>query len=413
MTRPASATIRFHHVLSALLLILSIFVAPAPGDCGGTQKKFIIGGWIGPYQTEEQYLLYKKAGFNTVLDYPWEMDKYQKTLELAKKAGLDVILNIDQQFLRYKPEPFVPYERIAKFIKEVRENKVVIGYNLYDEPNAGNVALLVEAGKFVRSQDPDKLTWISFFLHNDKLARAILKQFVPTVISSPEYPYRAGDDYFEELYRVLETYRAIALENGVPLWLFVQSSSWPWPEHQPDERRAPAPDEIRMQVYSNLAYGAKALWYFTYASPRQAKEFTSVIMDREGRAKPGYAAVRALNAEVQALAPVLMSLKSVDVMHVKPAQKNVRPFSPNNIIADIKGENVLLGFFKDKAGTDYFMLVNKLTRQANTIRLRPGKQAPRLYRIDKASGKPVRLNLNSGIATINLKPGDGMLVKIN
>jgi len=404
-----------HRFIVGLMLILSFILFTSPGRCESVQRKFIIGGYVGPHQTEEQYRLYKEAGFTTVLDFPWEGDKYQKTLELAEKVGgLDVIFSIDQQFLLYKPEPFVPYERITKFIKEVRNNKVVLGYNLFDEPQEKHIALLVAAGKYIRSLEPDKLTWISFFLHNDKLARSILEQFTPTVISSPEYPYRPKDNNFEELYHILETYRDIAIKFRTPLWLYVQSSSWPWPQNHDDDRRLPNSAEIRMQVYANLAYGAKGLWYYTYVTPRHAKGVTSVILDKDDKIKPEYSGIKAINTEVLALAPVLMTLNSVDVMHVKPNIKGVKPFIPNNIIANIEGGNLLVGCFKDTSGGDYFMIVNKLTNSANNnIRIMFQAKVAGLSRIDRATGRPVKHRISNGSTVVKLGPGDGMLFKVN
>lgn len=401
------------HVL--FVLILSLFFSLAAGPSEAVQKKFVIGGFVGPHQTLEQYLLYKQAGFNTVLDYPWEDDKYQKTLELAGQVGgLDVLFSIDQMFLLYKPEPFVPYMRIDKFIKEVRNNPSVLGYALFDEPKEKEVPLLVAAGKYIQSLDPERLTWISFFLHNEKLARNVLDKFVPTVISAPEYPYRSKDNHFEELYLILERYRTIALQYKVPLWLYVQSASWPWPQYRGEDRRAPTNEEIRMQVYSNLAYGAKGLWYFTYVTTRHTNMFTSVILDKDDKIKPGYFGIKAINAEVQALAPLLMKLSSVDVMHVKPDIKGVKPFSPNNVLAKIAGENLLIGFFKDSTGADYFMLVNKLTKSANrNIQLAFRTNVKNLSQIDKKSGKNISYKLSKGSSIVNLEAGDGLLFKVH
>jgi hypothetical protein len=397
------------------LILFVVLLTPVVGSAEYLQKQFIIGGYVGPHQTEEQYRLYKEAGFTTVLDFPWEGDKYQKTLELAEKVGgLNVIFSIDQQFLLYKPEPFVPQERIAKFIKEVRNNKVVLGYNLFDEPQEKHIALLVAAGKYIRSLEPDKLTWISFFLYNDKLARSMLEQFTPSVISSPEYPYCPKVDMFEELYQILETYRGIAIKFRTPLWLYVQSASWPWPQNHEGDRRLPKLSEIRMQVYSNLAYGAKGLWYYTYVTPRHAKGVTSVILDQYDRIKPEYSGIKTINAEVLALGPVLMTLNSVDVMHVKPNIKGVKPFIPNNIIANIEGENLLVGCFKDTSGGDYFMIVNKLTNSANNnIRIMFQAKVAGLSQIDRVKGRPVKHRISNGSTVVNLGPGDGMLFKVN
>jgi len=405
-----------NRLISGLLLILSVFLYPTPGTGESIQKKFIIGGWVGPHQTEEQFLLFKQAGFNTVLDYPFEGDKYQKTLELAQKVGgLDVILNIDHQFLRYKPEQFVPFERISAFVKQVKGNKNIIGYMMFDEPRSTDVALLVAAENHVRFLDPARLTWVDF--HPDSaggLAHSILEKMKPSVISFPYYPYCTKSVKLDQFYTLTEKYRNLSIEFGKPLWLFVQSASWPWPQDRNEDRRLPTPSEIRMQVYSDLAYGAKALWYYTYVTPRHAKEITSAILDKDDKTKPAYAGIKAINAEVQALAPVLMSLNSVDVMHVKPNHLGVKPFTPNNVIADIQAENLLIGFYKDNAGVDYFMLVNKLAQGVNrNIRIKLQSKVKGLSQVDRISGRPVVYPMNNGLAVVSLEPGDGMLFKVN
>jgi len=407
-----------HRLISGLMLmlILIVFIYPAPGTGESIQKKFIIGGWVGPHQTEEQYLLFKQAGFNTVLDYPFEGDKYQKTLELAQKVGgLDVILNIDHQFLRYKPEPFVPFARIAAFVKQVKGNKNIIGYMMFDEPRSTDVELLVAAEKHVRSLDPARLTWLDF--HPDSaggLAHSILEKMKPSVISFAYYPYCTKSDQLDQFYTLTGKYRNLSIEFGKPLWLFVQSASWPWFQDRNEDRRLPTPSDIRMQVYSDLAYGAKALWYYTYVTPRHAKEISSAILDNDDKVKTSYAGIKAINAEVQALAPVLMTLDSVDVMHVKPKHKGVKPFTPNNVIADIQAENLLIGYFKDSAGIDYFMLVNKLPNALNkNIKLKLGGKVKNLSQIDRKTGRAAKYAVSGGTAEVTLDPGDGILFKVN
>ena len=154
-------------------------------------SSFVIGGWVGPLQTEAQYRLYRQAGFNTLLDYPWEGDNYAETLKLADKVGnLAVILNIDQKFLRYKPEQFVPYERIATFLKEVRDNRRIIGYFAYDEPFSDTEADLVsESVKHLRSLQSDRLGWVNFYhTSEERLVRSVMNKSRPSGIKGVQRP---------------------------------------------------------------------------------------------------------------------------------------------------------------------------------------------------------------------------------
>jgi hypothetical protein len=400
------------------MLILSVFLCPSPGTCESIQKEFIIGGWVGPHQTEEQYRLYKEAGFNTLLDFPSGDENYTKTLSLAEKVGgLSVILNIDQKFLRYKPEPFVPYERIAKFVHEVKNNKQVAGYIIFDEPSAKDADLTIEALKHVRSLDSGRLTWVDFYPYTaEGLARSIMSKSKPAAISACYYPYNVKSDKgrLESMYPVLEFYRSLSLEHGVYLWQFVQSSAWIWRQDRSNDMRMPTASEMRLQVYANLAYGAKGLWYYTYAMPRDVKDASAAILDSRNLPTPAYDSVRQLNREVLAQGPLLMRLTSVDVMHVKPNHKGVKPFASNDVIANVEGENLLIGFFKDSAGVDYFMLVNKLTGKPNSnIRLKLGRPSGKMYQIDRSTGKPISYKLSNGTASVNLAPGDGVLMMVN
>lgn len=397
---------------TVLLLTPLFFLPPTTIACSGMQKNFIIGSWVGPRQTEAQYRLYKDSGFNTLLDYPWEGDNYATTLRLAEKVGgLSVILNIDQMFMRYKPEPFVPYARIEKFIKETQKSKVVLGYTLFDEPYDKDVNLLVETGKYIRTLEPDKLTWIDFFPNSaDRLTRSVVKA-KPSVIGFNYYPFKVKGHVLEGYYQRLEYFRSLALESGTPLWLFVQSVAQVWPPDRKEDMRMPTPSEMRLQVYVNLAYGAKGLWYYTYAIPRQFKAITAAILDGTDKPTPVYYSVKQLNREVLALGPLLMRLASVDVMHVNPKQQGVKPFVANDVIAGINGDNLLVGVFKDERGGSFFMLVNKLTSGVNSLKVKLHSKITALYQVDRVSGRLEKYPLKNGYAVVDLEPGNGMLFK--
>ena len=95
--------------------------------------------------------------------------------------------------------------------------------------------------------------------------------------------------------------------------------------------------EMRLQVYANLAYGAKGLWYYTYTIPRYFKDITAAILavspfardtflvavDQAFSSKPvSYA------GELTALFPVLLFLVEMIVINVLLGIFNLIPLPP-------------------------------------------------------------------------------------
>ena len=74
---------------------------------------------------------------------------------------------------------------------------------------------------------------------------------------------------------------------------------------------------LRLQMYSNLAYGAQMLQYFTYWNPysKTRLKFHESIIREDGTRSPVYDRVRQVNRELQARAFVFMNAKLVSVAH--------------------------------------------------------------------------------------------------
>lgn len=74
---------------------------------------------------------------------------------------------------------------------------------------------------------------------------------------------------------------------------------------------------LRLQMYSNLAYGARMLQYFTYWNPssKTPLKFHESIIREDGTRSPVYDRVRQVNRELQARAYVFMNAELVSVAH--------------------------------------------------------------------------------------------------
>ena len=156
----------------------------------------------------------------------------------------------------------------------------------------------------------------------------MLREFRPKLISADFYPCRLADtaravpyrDIGNEVYvspnwyRQLEYLSGLARREKLPLALFACDVA-----HNVIDYVYPVPTVamLRLQMYSNLAYGARMLQYFTYWNPdsKTPLKFHESIIREDGTRSPVYDRVRQVNRELQARAFVFMDSNLVSVEH--------------------------------------------------------------------------------------------------
>jgi hypothetical protein len=215
-----------------------------------------------------------------------------------------------------------------------------------------------------------------------------IQVFQPQFLSYDYYPF-LNSGFRDTYYQNMETIRKAALKAGIPFWAFTMSCQIYPPYPQPKE------SWIRMQLYSDLAYGSKGLQYFTYALPHSSTEdFRTAILDTNGKATYVYDIARYVNSEIQSIGTVIKQLNSIDVFHTEPLPKGTRPLPEGFYIKSISGGPMVVGYLKDKSGRSYFMLVN------------------RLVEVSKYGEEPVAFKTKQGEIKLHFKDGDGRLFRI-
>jgi hypothetical protein len=127
------------------------------------------------------------------------------------------------------------------------------------------------------------------------------------------YPiFKPSGDSRERYCKNLATMRKYALEKRIPFWNYF--NVMPFGPHTD-----PTESQIRWQIFTSLAYGAKGVIYFNYGTPKTF-EFPKGggIVRRDGtRTRHWYQAKR-INAVIKNLGPTLMQLENIGVYRVKP-----------------------------------------------------------------------------------------------
>jgi hypothetical protein len=296
--------------------------APAPaGDASATLnigEKMTVLAWAGvPYDkaSPARYAELAEAGINLNFGGAADAEMMQKLLDMAHAKGVKQLIS----FAELETSP----EAMARRFKDHPGNG---GYYLRDEPDATLFARLGAWAKEIQKADTVHPCYVNLLPTYADLGQLQAPSYakylelfvrdVPTQIFSwDHYPViREGKDPAKDrlrpdFYNNLEFGSAAARKAGRPLWLFALATA-----HNPYPIAEVA--HLRLQVFSNLAYGAQAIQYFTYWTPKsEVWNFHQGPIEVDGTRTPTYDRVKQVNGELQALRGAFLGSRVVSVGH--------------------------------------------------------------------------------------------------
>ena len=334
------------------------------------QDRFEIGAWRPPpaqFTTDEVYAQMAAAGFTLLTGAGQETpDKGMAYLDLCKRHGIKVLIRDPRMPLDLQV-PFEP-SGLDAMIADYANHPALYGWFIKDEPSGENYPRLGEIQAHLQKKDPSHLPYINLFPvyggptqlafeDYDGYVEGFAKTVKPLMISFDHYMFLRDGSVRADFFRNLEITRREALKAGIPLWVIIQALQ------DATRYRPPTLNQMYWQVNCSLAYGAKSIWYYPYWSsgdPAKPEEwhYLGVVLP-DGKPGPQYAAAKEINPKLKALGPLLMSLKSVSVMHLGDVPLGAKPFKADDLIKTASGDQIIIGRFEDRSGKPYLMLVNR------------------------------------------------------
>ncbi|UKI18637.1 MAG: hypothetical protein L6V80_04110 [Bacteroidales bacterium] len=240
------------------------------------------------------------------------------------------------------------------------------GYFLRDEPICDAFGELAAWARRIRSEDDSRMLYLNLLpnyvsprdLHADSYADYI-RRFIDEVglglVSFDHYPV-TFDGLRPEFYANLEDIAAESRRAGVPFWAFALATA-----HDPYPAATRA--SLRLQVFSNLAYGAQGIQYFTYTSPgTEVWNFHNAPIDHEGLRTEVYDLLREINGCIHALEDVFLGARTLWVGHTgSTIPQGTRPLGqlpPQIRRVEADGQGVLVSLLQN-GGKRYLMIVNR------------------------------------------------------
>ena len=242
----------------------------------------------------------------------------------------------------------------------------IAGYMLRDEPNRTDFHELGEWAKKIRAVDDNHFCYLNLFPNyatEQQLGTKTYKQHVDLFIqevpiqllSFDHYPV-LGDSLRANWYENLEIISEAARKAGKPFWAFALSvAHGPYP--------IPTVAQLRLQVFSDLAYGAQGIQYFTYWTPYDTTwKFNNGPITLEGKRTVVYDRIKLVNSEIRNLSGVFLGASVISVSHTGnniPAGTRSLVKLPDPIkVLKTQGTGSVVSVLKNGANS-YLVVVNR------------------------------------------------------
>ena len=344
----------------------------------------------------ERFQELKEAGFNVNLSSVGSFDKALASLDYGEQTGVKIVFSCHDM-----------WEDPEGTAAKVKDHPALFGYSLGDEPNNARFPALAAMADRLRSVDPDHVIYVNLFPNYapDEVlgstypehVRKYIEEVRPPLVSFDFYPV-TEDGIRERWWENLEVISRESAAAGLPFWAFALSTS-----HKPYP--IPTMASLRLQFYTDLAYGAQGLQYFTYWNPVPGTwDFHDAPIDLDGNRTPVYDLVKAMNAELQARADIFVGDKVLQVRHTgETVPPGVTPLTdlPEPLTAlDTHGKGAVVSLLEN-GGFRYLMLVNRSLDEGFDYDIAFARKVERVGRDGKAFKVPAK-----GTQTFHLEEGD-------
>ncbi|MDO8683236.1 MAG: hypothetical protein Q7N50_07135 [Armatimonadota bacterium] len=357
---------------SLSLLILIMCVAVGAQAAGFNPDWLPISGWVQPQGDKATLAAYKEmaeSGLTLSMGHP------SNIIEFGQKAGLKMIIQ-DPRLYQAQVQNETECDTLVDAVAAEFGNKPgVIGFMVRDEPSQPDFPRLARISKRLQEKVPGCVPFINLYpnttsdwkndpkLYEDDYVRRFVREVQPPVLCFDHYPL--VEETFDQLYYSnLESIRRVTMEAGIPFWAFIQLTGY-------NKSREATEAEMRLQVYSVLAYGGKGYSYFCYWDPGGDGlfKFEGGIISKDGQRTDHFADAQRINKRAQALGKYLLGMRSTGVYHVGTIYKGCQPLPEDAVVRPKEGfvkprffyrtGQLIFGFFEDAKGEKWAMVVNR------------------------------------------------------
>ncbi len=284
------------------------------------------------------------------------------SLDAVKAAGLKGIVSGLHVADPGRTDAAAVQKEVDELVKRVGKHPAVYGYYLRDEPAANMFPALAAYATALHKATPNTRAYINLFPNYASPAQLgtasygdYLEQFIvavkPSFVSYDHYALMDDGSLRGGYFQNLEAVRKAALAHNLPFWNIVLSNSH-------FNYAEPTEAGLRFQAYTTMAYGGRGISYFTYIAPTSGN-YRLAPLDQFGYRTPTWDMLRRVNLQIHVLAPTLVKLTSVNVVHHGDVPQGCQGIDKSKYVAELTGGNLMVGEFEGPKGEPFIMVVNK------------------------------------------------------
>ncbi len=395
--------------MKKILIILTLAFIFSDLVISQSGNQIPILGWYGvspKESTVERYVEQRESGITHNFTIFSNVDELAVAMDAAAKAGIKMIIHCPE--LEKETE---------KIVKRFMNHPAIDGYFLRDEPGRSAFSTLGEWARKIQAIDNKHFCYLNLlpnYASPEQLGtetyrehvQLFIKEVPLQILSFDHYPVvldPSGNRVLRgEWYENLEIFSDEAQKAGKPFWAFALTvAHGPYP--------IPTPAEIRLQVYSNLAYGAQGIQYFTYWTPsiNEGFDFHHAPIDYDTKKRTEiYDYIKQMNLEIKSLSNVFLGAKVVSVAHtgatIPQGAKRLGKLPEIIKTFETEGEGAIVSILQ-KGGKSYLVVVNRDFKTDMNLKIEGGTGLQRVLK----DGSMVPAS--AYISTMAVAPGDVLI----
>lgn len=389
-------------IIELLCCLIAIFSLNAQ-QTSSYLSQFPIVAWHGVQEDEisvERFQELKDAGFTINFSIYSNLKKVDKALDAAYKAGIGMIVGCPE--LESNPE---------ETVQHLKKHPATVGYFLRDEPSVSEFTELGKWAERIQSVDSERFCYLNLFPTGDsslmkRIGAQNYREYISLFAEKVPLPFLSFDHYpvlenYElkpQWYENLEEFSDEAKKVNKNFWAFALSTKhgiYPFPTLA----------SLRLQVYSDLAYGAQGLQYFTYFTPANDAVYDYQLgpIGLDGKRTDVYDLVKDMNLELKLISNIFWGAKVLSVRHtgekIPIGTKRLTTLPSEVKVLDTHGSGAIVSILENR-GKRYLLIVNRSLKDIMQCTFFADSSVKRVLK----DGSLV--NADKYTPTLNVQPGD-------
>ena len=394
---------KYYWILGIMSLLLLVPAQGQAQDKLNLSAQMPIIAWYGIRANEatvERFKELKEAGFTINFSEYSTMEEVETALDAANKVVIQLIIACPE--LRKEPE---------KTVRRFMKHPAVAGYFLRDEPVVADFAALAAWAKRIQAVDNSKFCYLNLFPtggeeHLKFLGVQNYREYVSRFNKEVPLPFLSFDHYpvlgdnvlKAEWYENLEEFSDESAKVGKDFWAFALATKHgPYP--------IPTQASLRLQLYSDLVYGAQGLQYFTYWTPAGDSfyDYQHGPIGLDGKRTEIYDLVKEMNAEIKSIAGIFLGAKILSVRHtgsvIPRGTKRLTNLPEKVKVLDTHGYGAIVSLIEN-GDKKYLTIVNRNLKDTMELTFYADPSVKRVLK----DGSLVQADTYT--ATLMISPGD-------